>query len=571
MDRLIDKFTPPLALEFFDSHSFFELYPFDGGGSFINREIIGSTDDALYTAAVVEKGALDEFGGYKNIDFARFNFWRTIERCSWINRMYFIAPLANHARKTGDKKLGREVLEVMLRFASAPEYQAPASQDEVCRNWDEILRRRDEEYNAMGPEFNAPVSYTWFDFQVASRIIHGLYAMYFLKDMDLLSDVEWKILEDFIFVHGRDIFWGEESHIILKPGNHQALRGMALMAACSFFKGTRGTEKWVPVAEKICNYHIANDFLSDGMLNDLSPSYHFFESWITRDAVNIADREGYKITSEARKKAEKAFEICRAMKQPDGFSTVISDGYPLDMSIFIRTLGSEKEKDSVELLMDEAKIALKKDVCGNYLLFDCSPLLSKLSHFHGGKQAVTAFFKGKAFLMDPGCCSYDDSDFSEYFKQSSTHTSLLVDGKGDSVLQGLYTWLAAPVCQMTPWGDGGSISSTMTSSAPGWENVKWERKIFFKGERLEITDTVSASEEHELSFIFALSSEVACSSGGREVSLINGDVRVRAIFDHPAELIDGKEFKNFVKLPSKHLVVKTKAACCTLKTVFICE
>ena len=571
MDRLIDRFTPPLELGFFDSYSFFELYPFDGGGSFINREIIGSVNDSLYTAAVVEKGALDEFGGYKNIDFNRFNFWRTIERCSWINRMYFIAPLANHARKTGDKKLGREVLEVMLRFAADPALQAPASQEEVCRNWDEILRRRNEEYNALGPEFNAPVSYTWFDFQVASRIIHGLYAMYFLKDMDLLSEDEWKTLEDFIFIHGRDIFWGEESHIILKPGNHQALRGMALMAACSFFKGERGTDKWIPVAEKICSYHIANDFLSDGMLNDLSPSYHFFESWITRDAIRIADREGYKITDEARAKAAKAFEICRAMRQPDGFSTVISDGYPLDMSIFIRTLGDEKEKDSVELLMDEAKIALKKDLHGNFLLFDCSPLLAKLSHFHGGKQAVTAFFKGKAFLTDPGCCSYDDEDFSEYFKQSSSHTSLLVDGKGDSVLQGLYTWLAAPVCQVTPWCEEGTITGTMTSNAPGWENVKWERKLKFKEGKLEITDTVTAAEEHELSFIFALSSEVECSSGGREILLTNGDVRVKAIFEDPAEVIGGKEFKNFVKVSSKHLVVRKKAACCTLKTIFVCE
>jgi hypothetical protein len=241
------------------------------------------------------------------------------------------------------------------------------------------------------------------------------------------------------------------------------------------------------------------------------------------------------------------------------------------MSIFIRTLGNEKEKDSVELLMDEAKIALKKDVHGNYLLFDCSPLLSRLSHFHGGKQAVTAFFKGKAFLMDPGCCSYDDEDFSEYFKQSSSHTSLLVDGRGDSVLQGLYTWLAAPVCQVTDWCDEGTILSTMTSDAPGWENVKWERKLEFKEGKLEITDTVSAAEEHELSFIFALSSEVRCSSGGREILLTNGDVRVKAVFEYPAEVIDGKEFKNFVKVPSKHLVVRTKAACCTLKTLFVCE
>ena len=89
-----------LDMELFDKYSFFEMYPFDGGGSFINREIIGTVDDAGYTASVTEKDALAMFGGYKEVDFLRFESWRTIERTSWINRMYFIVPLANHARKT---------------------------------------------------------------------------------------------------------------------------------------------------------------------------------------------------------------------------------------------------------------------------------------------------------------------------------------------------------------------------------------------------------------------------------------------------------------------------------------
>ena len=570
MSRLIDDFTPALEPEFFDRFSFFELYPFDGGGSFINHEIIGSVDDAEYTDAVINKGALDEFGGYRNIDFCKFDFWRTIERCSWINRMYFIVPLANHARKTGDKKLGREVLEILLRFATTPAYHAPESQQAACDLYDEVLRRRDEEYNALGPEFNAPVSYMWFDFQPASRIIHAVHAMWFLKDMDILSEEENRILEDMIFIHGQDIFRGEESHIPLNPDNHQALRGMALMTACAFFKGSRGTDRWVPVAERLCDYHIRNDFLRDGMLNDLSPSYHFFESWITRDALKIADREGYQISPEAREKAQKAFEVCRAMRQPDGFSSVISDGYPLDMSIFIQSLGDEPEKTELELLLDKSKIALKKDRDGNYLLFDCSPLLTRLSHFHGGKQAVTVFFKGKEFLADPGCCSYDDDDFSLYFKQSSSHSSMLVDGHGDSVLQGLYTWRSAPVCRVTPWSNG-IISSVMTSDAPGWEEVKWERTVEFHSGRLEITDEVISDSEHEYSFIFALGSRVECRIEGCKALLFNGGVEVEAVFEHPVEVINGKVFKNFIKRPAKHLVVKHRADNCTMKTVFTCR
>ena len=570
MERLVDRFTPALEPDFFDRFSFFELYPFDGGGSFINHEIIGSVDDAEYTDAVIRKGALDEFGGYGKIDFRKFDFWRTIERCSWIDRMYFIAPMANHARKTHDRKLGRQVLDILLRFAGTPEYRAPETQQAVCALYDEVLRRRDQEYNALGPEFNAPVSYMWFDFQPASRILHAVHAMWFLRDMDLLSEEENRILEDLIFIHGQNIFWGECSHIPLRPGNHQALRGTALMTACAFFRGSRGTDAWIPVAERLCDYHIRNDFLRDGMLNDLSPSYHFFESWIARDALKIADREGYHLSAEARAKAQKAFEVCRAMRQPDGFSTVISDGYPLDMSIFIQSLGSETEKDELEILLDESKIALKKDRAGNYLLFDCSPLLTKLSHFHGGKQAVTVFFEGKEFLADPGCCSYDDEDFSLYFKQSHSHSSLLVDGHGDSVLQGLYTWLSAPVCRISPWRDG-VISSVMNSDAPGWEGVEWNRTVDFRSGRLEITDQITSDSGHEYTFLFALGSGVECHVDGRKAQLTCGGVHVEALFDHPAEVREGQVFKDFAKRPAKHLVVRLEAESCTLKTVFICK
>ena len=198
--RLIDNFSLPLSMDLFDSYSFFELYPFDGGGSFINREIIGTVNDAGYTEAVTEKDALAIFGGYKEVDFLKFESWRTIERTSWINRMYFIAPLANHARKTGNKKLAREVVDILLRFAQHPDYKAPADQQATCDFHDEILRRRDAEYNAMGPDFDAKVPYQWFDFQPASRIIHSLHALYFVKDLVEITSEEWEILEEMVYI-----------------------------------------------------------------------------------------------------------------------------------------------------------------------------------------------------------------------------------------------------------------------------------------------------------------------------------------------------------------------------------
>ena len=153
--RLIDDFTLPLSMELFDRYSFFELYPFDGGGSFINREIIGAVDDAEYTKAVTVDNALAMFGTYKEVDFLKFESWRTIERTSWINRMYFIVPLANHARKTKDKKLAREVIDILLRFAQHPDYKAPADQQATCDFHDEILPFVLEQH----PDFGAVFQY----------------------------------------------------------------------------------------------------------------------------------------------------------------------------------------------------------------------------------------------------------------------------------------------------------------------------------------------------------------------------------------------------------------------------
>ena len=408
----IDTFQAPLDPELFEKFSFFDLYPFDGGGSFINHEIIGSVNDREYTQAVTENDALAEFGGFEETDFLKFERWRTIERSCWINRMYFIAPMAAWAKKSGDEKLARKVYDIMLRFGRTPEYAAPATQEATVELHREVLRRRDEEYNALGPEFDAAIPYQWFDFQPASRIIHMIHAMYFLRDFQLLSDEELDELEELIFIHVRNIYWGESGGIQLRPGNHQALRGLALMLGCAFFRGERGTDRWAATAEKICNFHILNDFLPDGMLIDLSPSYHFFECWITRDILLLADREHYHITPEARERAAKAFGICRALRQPDGFSPVISDGYPLDMEIFVRSLGKMTGACAEDLFLPDAGMAVKARPDGDFLLFDCSPLLHKLSHFHGGKQAPVLFLKGRCFLTDSGCCSYDDADFS---------------------------------------------------------------------------------------------------------------------------------------------------------------
>ena len=61
----VESFTPVLSTEILESCNFFELYPFDGGGAFVNRDLLGSVDDKLITRAIMHGGAFDDFGSLK--------------------------------------------------------------------------------------------------------------------------------------------------------------------------------------------------------------------------------------------------------------------------------------------------------------------------------------------------------------------------------------------------------------------------------------------------------------------------------------------------------------------------
>ena len=56
MEKRIDSFRPALPESLLREYNFFELYPFDGGGRFIQQEIAGSIDDRAITRNILSGG-----------------------------------------------------------------------------------------------------------------------------------------------------------------------------------------------------------------------------------------------------------------------------------------------------------------------------------------------------------------------------------------------------------------------------------------------------------------------------------------------------------------------------------
>ena len=500
-----------LSDEVLRRYNFFELYPFDGGGHFIQEGILGGVDDRRLVRRIVEEDALAPFRQADgHIDYLRFEFWRTIERSCWINRMYYVVPLARVAWLDGDEALARYCAEALLDFHRR--YRPPQTAEDIVNLNRRVIKARDEDYNCGNLE--GATEYQWFDFQPASRVLHTLYSLHFLRGFACITDAEREEIAEMVRENAEVIFLGEEARE-LHLGNHQMLRGLALIYAGVFLDEDRYLRSGVRIVE----YHILNDYLADGMLIDLSPSYHLFETWISRDAMRLAT-----FSAEAEARFRLAASICRGFTGPDGKSLVLNDGYPLQMDGFLASLG-ETFSVPEETLLPDARIALLHTPQW-FAALDGTPVIGRFSHAHGGQIGLTLWADGEPFIVESGCCSYDDEDFCSWFKSAEAHATMTVDGVGCTCIQGLCECRHEADIRTAPW-ENHAVVLEAKSPAPEWKGIRWTRRLAWTPEECVVTDEVDAVEKHRFTFYFPCAPDVEVVQEADSFTLKRNGVRLR--------------------------------------------
>ena len=453
---------------------------------------------------------MDDFGSLPHLDFAKFERWRSIEKSCWINRFYFLVPLAKHYRKNKDEDIAELVKATMLHFIrTCPSLK---TENEIKEHLDYVCDIRDNNYNKNSWEENqrdeTDVKYIWFDFQPASRIIHFIYALYFIRNSPVLSEAECNEIEESIKDHARVIAISESKFEKLQMSeNHQSLRGIALIFAGTFF----ADDFFIQEGIRLCKFHIENDYFADGTLKEISPSYHAFETWHVRDAYMLARQYGFKISENHREILARAINFLRIIQQPDNHSVVIGDGYPLNLTPYLNSLPEEFMEEAEEhcgtFYFSDSQLALYRSQ-GEYLCLDASPYPCEFSHYHAGKGGITYFYGGQPFLIDSGCCSYDDPAFQDY-KNARAHSSLLINGKGDGFFTGLYSCPCYAAVQCSVWQDS-EIFAAITSPEDNWHNVVWNRSLKIEKGSFLICDQVinNSGLNKKCSFVFNLHPEV---------------------------------------------------------------
>jgi hypothetical protein len=520
--KLIAEFQTPLPESMLLEYDFFDLYPNDGGGGFVMRQELPASSDRAITDLILYHDGLGNYGTLPKIDYHKFDSWSTIERASWINRVYFIPSLARIARLDRNSDLAKLIVATLLelhRNSAPPETAAAAQFLDV-----ETIRRRNEEYN-RGKGGNKSISYQWYDFQPPSRLIYIIQALGFLRQMDCLTDVEADELAQMVFTHAQVIYW-QEMTAPYRWGNHQALRALAMIYGGCFCHD----RDFLTLGIKRMNEHILADFAQDGLLLEASPTYHCLETWIARDACYLAEKYGFELDKQAVERFEKAASTTRLLCRPDNRLTVLNDGCNLNCLPFIATLPAVKTEAVKEHdWLENNRIAIWRTEKW-YLLMDMSHFTGQFSHYHAGKNALNIWYQDAPFIVDSGCCDYDAPEFKAYFKNGEAHASLLVDGMGDGKVQGAYDWLHFASLTSTPWQDN-CISGRLTSTVPSWSGVVWERTLNTKNDHLEITDIITADKAHQYEFIYPLHPDVRAIFAENQIRLVNGSAELLMAFD----------------------------------------
>jgi hypothetical protein len=161
------------------------------------------------------------------------------------------------------------------------------------------------------------------------------------------------------------------------------------------------------------------------------------------------------------------------------------------------------------------------------MVADAGPLgyRSIAAHGHADALSFTLSLGGREVFVDPGTYAYHTQGrWRDYFRGTSAHNTLRVDGFDQSVPGGNFMWMKHARAGCSLW-----LSSTEKDSFEGWHDgymrlddpVKHRRLIELdkKTRRILVEDTVESEDEHEVELFFHCAED-------RQVEAVPGGYRI---------------------------------------------
>lgn len=186
------------------------------------------------------------------------------------------------------------------------------------------------------------------------------------------------------------------------------------------------------------------------------------------------------------------------------------------------------------------------------LVADAGPLgyLSIAAHGHADALSFTLSFAGREMLIDPGTYAYHTQrEWRDYFKGTSAHNTVRVDGLDQSVSGGNFMWLrhARASCERYEVNASGTH---WVASHDGYRRLRdpvtHRRQIHVHAatDTVEVADTIESMRTHDVEVHWHFAEHCSVQVEGSQVVARNGPATLRmAVTGAPlrAELVIGQE------------------------------
>ena len=221
-----------------------------------------------------------------------------------------------------------------------------------------------------------------------------------------------------------------------------------------------------------------------------------------------------------------------------------------DKSLWLLGNAGKKEFDAIEVHTANLPVHREFPSGGYYILgtdfetekeirliVDAGPLgyQSIAAHGHADALAFTLSISGREMLVDPGTYSYHTKkEWRNYFRGTSAHNTVRVDGENQSVIGGNFMWMHKADSKCEVWEPGVDIDR-FVGQHDGYvrlpDSVTHRREIcVYKQERkIVITDILKCQGSHLVERFWHFSEQCNVTLIGSTVLANNGSICVKMV------------------------------------------
>ncbi|HXM35377.1 MAG TPA: alginate lyase family protein [Pyrinomonadaceae bacterium] len=335
--------------------------------------------------------------------------------------------------------------------------------------------------------------------EVGLRAISWLWAFQFFKDSAALTPEVFLLALKFLYLHARHL----ETYLstYFSPNTHLTGEALALFYLGTMLPEFRAASRWREVGKRVLLDQLSRHVKADGVYFEQSSYYHRYTTDFYTHFLIMARANGETLPLEIEEKLKLLLDHLMYITRPDGttpffgdddggrlvmldqrpandFRAALSTGAALFQRGDYKYVAREAAEETLWLLgaqglaeFDRARAHQpdKQSVAfsdggyyvmrdgwthdSNYMLLDSGPHgMNNCGHAHADALAFELAARGRTLLVDPGTCTYTGSkELRDWFRSSSAHNALTVDGESSSVSDGPFSWSTIAKCEAQAW------------------------------------------------------------------------------------------------------------------------